>query len=326
MTTARALRVPRTGGGEVLTVDTVEVADPGPGEIRVRVEASGVNFIDVYHREGRYPLPLPFTLGVEGAGVVESVGAGVAGPAVGDRVAWAMRPGSACELVVLPADAVVPVPDGVSGDQAAAAMLQGMTAHFLLNSAYAVQPGDPILVHAAAGGVGQWLVQLGAAKGAVIVATAGSDDKLAKAADLGATHTINYRETDDLAAAVRAALGGAGVAVAYDGVGKDTFDASLAATRPRGLVVLFGAASGAVPPFDLQRLNSGGSLFVTRPTLGHYIADRDELLWRSGDIFTALAEGTVRLEIGGRYPLEDAAAAYQALEGRQTTGKLVLTL
>lgn len=328
MTDARALRVTRHGGPEVLAVQTVDVPTPGPGQVRVRVQAAGVNFIDVYLREGVYPSPTPFTLGMEGAGVVESIGDGV-DLAVGAPVAWAMTPGSAAELVVLPAASVVPVPEGITATQAAAAMLQGMTAHYLTTSTYAVQPGDAVLVHAAAGGVGQWLVQVCTAAGASVIATAGSADKLAIARDLGAAHTLDYTaygSPAELAAAIREASGGAGVAVAYDGVGQATFDASLAALRPRGMLVLFGASSGPVPPFELQRLNAAGSVFVTRPSLAHYLADRHELLWRAGEVFQSLVSGRVRMQLGGTYPLEEAAAAYRALEGRATTGKLVLEI
>ncbi len=331
MTSARALRVPQHGSTNVLRVDSIEVPAPGPGEVRVRVEASGVNFIDVYQRTGIYPIPTPFTLGFEGAGVVESVGSGVElDPGI--RVAWAMRPGSAAELVVLPATAVVKVPDGVTGVQAAAAMLQGMTAHFLVNSTYAVQPGDTVLVHAAAGGVGQWLVQLCARKDATVIATAGSPEKLNLARELGAAHTVDYsqftgeRATDELAKAVRDATRGVGVHVAYDGVGMATFDASLASLRRRGMLVLFGGASGQVPPFDLQRLNAAGSIYVTRPSLAHYVGERDELLWRAREVFAALRNGAVRMQIGGQWPLEEAAAAYEMLESRRSTGKLVLTI
>lgn len=311
------------GGPEVLAVHDVEVPDPGPGQVQVRVAAAGVNFIDVYQRQGVYPIPTPFTLGLEGAGEVVAVGDG-AEAQVGDRVAWAMQPGAMAGLANLAADKVVPVPDGLDLDIAAAAMLQGMTAHYLVNSTYAVQPGDVCLVHAAAGGVGQLLVQLITAKGATVIATAGSADKLGIARELGATHLIDYSATDDLAAAIRAASGGAGVHVAYDGVGKATFDASLASLRTRGMLVLYGGASGQVPPFDIQRLNAAGSCFLTRPTLAHYMADRDELLWRAGDILAALADGALRLEVGGQWPLADAAAAYEALEGRASTGKLLL--
>jgi len=328
MTDARALRVTQPGGPEVLAVQTVDVPEPGPGQARVRVEAAGINFIDVYLRQGVYPAPTPFTLCMEGAGVVESVSAGV-DHRPGDRVAWAMVPGAGAELALVPAASLVPIPDGVSSRQAAASMLQGMTAHFLTTSAYAVRPSDSVLVHAAAGGVGQWLVQLCAGLGATVIATAGSADKLAIARDLGADHLIDYTAyatPAELAAAIREASGGAGVSVAYDGVGKATFDASLGSLRRRGMLVLFGGASGQVPPLDLQRLNAGGSLFVTRPTLAHYIAERDELLWRAGDTLGAIRDGRVRLHIGGAWPLEEAAAAYATLEGRRSTGKLLFDI
>ncbi len=328
MTDARALRVTQHGGPEVLAVQTVEVPEPGPGQVRVRVEAAGLNFIDVYQREGTYPGPTPFTSCMEGAGVVESVGPD-AEVAVGSRVAWAMAPGAAAELAVLPAASVVPVPDGVTSQLAAAAMLQGMTAHYLTTSTYAVQPGDAVLVHAAAGGVGQWLVQVCTAAGARVIATAGSAEKLAIARELGAAHTLDYTaygSPAELAGAVREASGGVGVAVAYDGVGKATFDASLASLRRRGMLALFGGSSGQVPPFDLQRLNAAGSVFVTRPSLGHYLADRHELLWRAGEVFQTIQSGQVRLQIGGTFALEEAGAAYRALEGRATTGKLVFQI
>jgi NADPH2:quinone reductase len=323
MTNARALLVPRPGDASVLTVADVDVPDPGPGQVRVTVAASGVNFIDVYQREGIYPVPTPFTPGMEGAGTVNAVGERV-DLAPGDRVAWAMTMGSAAEQVLVPESMLVPVPAEVPLETAAASMLQGMTAHFLTRSTYAVRPGDTVLVHAAAGGVGQWLVQLCVGAGATVVATAGSADKLAIARDLGAQHLIDYSQVTDLAAAVREATGGAGVHVAYDGVGRATFDASLAALRRRGMLVLFGGASGQVPPFDVQRLNAAGSCYLTRPSLGHHIADRDELLWRAREVFGWLGSGAVRLQIGGRYPLAEAAAAYRALEGRQSTGKLLL--
>lgn len=323
----KALIVTEPGDRSVLAVREIEIPAPGAGEVQVRVVAAGVNFIDVYKREGIYPLPTPFTLGEEGAGVVEQVGADVSDIQVGDRVAWGQAPGSAAELVNLPAAVVVPVPDGLDLEVAAAAMLQGMTAHYLVNSTWPVQAGEIALVHAAAGGVGQLLVQLITSKGATVVATAGSAEKLKIARDLGAEHTIDYTglSTDELAAAVRDAAG-RGVDVAYDGVGKATFDASLKSLRPRGMGVLFGGASGQVPPFDLQRLNQLGSLFVTRPSLGAYLQTREELLWRAEEILGAIADGRLRLEIGGRYDLADAASAYEALEGRATTGKLILTL
>lgn len=319
----KALIVTANGGSDVLQVRDVDVPPPGPGQAQIKVAATGVNFIDVYQRQGVYPIPTPFTLGMEGAGEVVAVGDGV-DLRPGDRVAWAMSLGSAAGLSNQPAPQLVPVPDGVPLTTSAAAMLQGMTAHYLVNSTYAVQPGDIALVHAAAGGVGQLLVQLITAKGGRVIATAGSAEKLAIAEGLGADVLINYRDTDDLADAVRAATGGRGVDVAYDGVGKDTFDASLASLRPRGMLVLFGGASGQVPPVDLQRLNAGGSLFVTRPTLAHYVLDREELLWRGGEILGALADGSLHLEIGGEWPLAEAATAYDTLESRASTGKLLL--
>lgn len=323
MTAARGVFVREHGDRDVLEVRDYDVAAPGPGEVQVRVAAAGVNFIDVYKRQGVYPGATPFVLGEEGAGTVTAIGDGVEGFAVADRVAWCNATGSETTLATVPARLAVPVPDGVDLETAAAAMLQGLTAHYLVNSTYAAGPGDVALVHAAAGGVGQLLVQLLGAKGATVVATAGSDEKLTVARQLGAEHTINYSTTDDLAAAVREAAG-RGVDVVYDGVGRATFDASLDSLGPRGLMVLFGGASGQVPPFDLQRLNRGGSLFVTRPSLGHYIADRAELEWRAQEILGAIADGSLRIDIGGRWPLDEVADAYEALESRRTTGKLLL--
>jgi NADPH:quinone reductase len=323
-TTTRALVVPRTGDSSVLEVRDVDVVPPGDGEVRVEVAAAGVNFIDVYQRQGVYPLQTPFVSCSEGAGTVTAVGPGVSDVAVGDRVAWASGLGSAATVANRPVDDLVPVPDGVDLEVAAAAMLQGMTAHYLVNSTYAVGPGTVALVHAAAGGVGQLLVQMVTAKGGVVIATAGSADKLDIARRLGAQHTVNYRETEDLAAEVRNANEGKGVDVVYDGVGRSTFDASLASLRPRGMMVLFGGASGQVPPFDIQRLNRQGSLFLTRPTLGHYTATREELLERGTSVLGDIAAGRLEVEIGGRYPLDRAAAAYDDLEGRRTTGKLLL--
>ena len=290
----------------------------------VEVAAAGVNFIDVYQREGVYPVPTPFVSGSEGAGTVVEVGSDVTLVAPGDRVAWPQTLGSATRYAVLPAAIVVPVPDAVDLEVAAAVMLQGLTAHYLTTSTFAVAAGDVALVHAAAGGVGQLLVQMVHARGGTVVATAGGPEKCETARDLGAEHVIDYRAVVDLAAEVRRITGGRGVDVAYDGVGKDTFDASLASLRPRGTLALFGAASGQVPPFDLQRLNSGGSLFVTRPTLRHYLATRAELEWRAGEVLAAVADGSLRVAIGGRYPLGEAATAYDDLEGRRTQGKLLL--
>jgi NADPH2:quinone reductase len=320
---ARALVVTRNGGPDVLKVEPRPVPEPGPGKLVVDVAASGVNFIDVYRRQGVYPVPTPFVLGGECAGTVRAVGAGVDGFAVGDVVASAAAQGSHASVAVLPAEQTVTVPSGLDPELAAAAMLQGMTAQYLVTSTYAVQPGDWALVHAAAGGVGQLLVQMIKHKDGHVVATVGSAEKAEIARSRGADAVLRYDEVDDLAAAVREASGG-GVHVAYDGVGKATFDASLASLRVRGMMALFGGASGQVPPFDLQRLNSGGSLFVTRPTLAHYVRDREELTWRAGDVLGALADGSLEIEIGGRYALDDAARAYEDLEGRRTTGKLLL--
>ena len=322
--TARALVVPRTGDSSVLEVREVEVAPLGPGQAQVEVAAVGVNFIDVYQRQGVYPLETPFVSCSEGAGTVTAVGEDVTDVAVGDRVAWGEGLGAAATLANRDVADLVPVPDGVDLEVAAAAMLQGMTAHYLVNSTYAVGPGTVALVHAAAGGVGQLLVQMVTAKGGAVVATAGSEEKLAIARDLGARHAINYTEVEDLAAEVRKANDGNGVDVAYDGVGKSTFDASLASLRPRGMMVLFGGASGQVPPFDIQRLNREGALFLTRPTLGRYVATRDELLDRGTSVLGDIAAGILKIAIGGRYPLDRAAAAYDDLEGRRSTGKLLL--
>lgn len=321
----RALVVTQPGDRSVLQVQDIDVAPPAAGEVQVRVAAVGVNFIDVYKRQGVYPLPTPFVIGEEGAGTVEAVGPDVTDLSVGDKVAWAGQPASAAQLANLSAAQVVPVPVGLDLETAAAAMLQGMTAHYLVNSTWPIQQGQIALVHAAAGGVGQLLVQLITSKGATVVATAGSGEKLQIAKDLGAAHTINYREFsgDALAEQVRK-VAGRGVDVAYDGVGKSTFDASLKSLRPRGMGVLFGGASGQVEPLDLQVLNRLGSLFVTRPTLASYLLDREELLWRAGDILGQLSDGGLKLQIGGQFALDDAAAAYEALEGRQTTGKVLL--
>jgi NADPH2:quinone reductase len=322
---SRAVVVTKHGGPDVLAVQDHDLPTVGPGQLVVEVAASGVNFIDVYKRSGVYTTTPPFVLGEEAAGrVVASEAADVP---VGSVVAFAKgSTGSHATLTVVDADAAVPVPDGLDPQLAAAVMLQGMTAHYLVNSTFALQAGQTALVHAAAGGVGQLLVQLARAKGAHVVATVGSAAKAEVARSLGADHVIRYDQADgpgELAAAVREAAGG-GVDVAYDGVGRATFDASLASLRVRGMLALFGGASGQVPPFDLQRLNSGGSLFVTRPTLAHYIADRAELLWRAGEVLAAVADGSLHVDVGGRYALDEAAEAYRDLEGRRTTGKLLL--
>lgn len=319
-----ALVVTRHGGIDVLSVETRPAPEPGPGEVVVEVAAAGVNFIDVYQREGVYPTTPPFVGGNEGAGTVVATGAGVEGLHPGDRVAWAQALGSAARFAALPAGELVRVPDGVELETAAAVMLQGLTAQYLTTSTYAVRPGDVALVHAAAGGVGQLLVQLVRARGGSVVATAGGPEKCDTVRGLGAEHVIDYRAVDDLAVEVRRVTGGRGVDVAYDGVGKDTFDASLASLRPRGTLALFGASSGQVPPFEIQRLNRGGSLFLTRPTLAHHLATREELEWRAGEVLGAVAAGTLHVAVGGRFPLTDAATAYGDLEGRRTQGKLLL--
>ena len=322
----RALVVTAHGDRGVLQIQQRQLADPGPTEVQVRVAASGVNFVDVYQRQGIYPFPTPFVLGGEGAGEVVAVGSDVSGVAVGDRVAWASVPGSHTDALNIAASALVPVPDEVAAEVAGAAMLQGMTAHYLVTSTYPVQSGDSVLVHAAAGGVGQLLVQMAKARGAYVIGTVSSGPKEVVAKQVGADQVIRYEalSTDDLAAEVRRRNNDAPVQVVYDGVGKATFDASLATLAPRGMLVLFGASSGQVPPVNPQRLNSGGSLYLTRPTLAHYIATREELLWRGSDVLQAIAEGTLRLDIGGKYPLANAVQAYDDLENRRTIGKLIL--
>lgn len=323
MSTATSVFVTQPGDRDVLEVREHDIDGPGTGEVQVEVASAGVNFIDVYKRRGVYPTPTPFVLGEEGAGTVVAVGEGVDAYAVGDRVAWCQSLGSETTRANKPVEHLAPVPDGLDLELAGGALLQGITAHYLCTSTYAVQPGDVALVHAAAGGVGQLLTQMIVARGGTVVATAGSDEKLEIARSRGAAHVVNYSTTDDLSGAVRAAVG-RGVDVVYDGVGQATFDESLKSLRPRGLMVLFGAASGAVPPFDLQRLNQLGSLYVTRPSIAAYASDRDEFEWRAREVFAALADGSLELPIGGRYPLSAVADAYEALETRRTTGKLIL--
>jgi NADPH:quinone reductase len=324
--TMRAVMVPRHGGADVLEVQQVPVPEPVGGQLLVEVAASGVNFIDVYRREGIYPTDPPFVLGSECAGRVVALGPEGAEFAVGDLVASAATAsGSHTACTLIDADQAVPVPDSVAPELAAAAMLQGMTAHYLTVSTYPVGPDTVALVHAAAGGAGQLIVQFAKRAGARVIGTVGSEAKEAIARGAGADEVIRYDglDTDELAAAVRDAAGG-GVHVVYDGVGKATFDASLASLRPRGMLVLFGGASGQVPPFDLQRLNSGGSLYVTRPTLVHYTADREELRWRAAEVLGAIGGGDLHISIGGRYGLDDAQQAYRDLESRHTTGKLLV--
>ncbi|WP_219414475.1 quinone oxidoreductase family protein [Pseudonocardia nigra] len=320
----RAIQISTAGGPDVLTPAEVPDPEPGPGELLVEVAAAGVNYIDTYQREGIYPMPLPYVPGMEGVGRVRAVGDRVDGFAVGDRVGWAEVLGSYAELVAVPAAKAVAVPDGVSDEVAVGALLQGMTAHFLVHDAYRVQPGEHVLVHAAAGGVGLLLTQLATACGGRVVATVSTAEKEELARAAGAADVIRYTEVDDLAAEVRARTGGAGVAVAYDSVGRTTFDASLASLRPRGMLVLFGAASGPVPPVDPQRLNAAGSVYLTRPKLFDYIATREELTATAAAVLGAVAGGTLDVRIGHRYPLADARAAHEDLQARRTTGKLVL--
>jgi NADPH2:quinone reductase len=320
----RAVVVTRTGGPEVLEVQDLPDPEPGPGEALVAVEAGGLNFIDVYQREGRYPVSTPFVSGLEGAGTVRAVGADVRDVAPGDRVAWAMVNGTGCATAaVVPADRLVPVPDGVSTEQAAAVLLQGMTAQFLCTSTYRVQGGDDVLVHAAAGGVGLLLTQMVAGKGGRVLATVSTDEKAALATAAGAAEVIRY-DREDVAARVRDATGGRGVAVVYDGVGRTTLEASLDSLAPRGTLVVFGAASGAVPPVDPLQLMAKGSLYLTRPSLAHYAAERSELLDRAGDVLGQVRDGRLDVHVGQRYRLDQARQAHEDLEARRTTGKSVL--
>ncbi len=319
----RAVVVNEHGGPEVLATADREVPALGHGDLLVKVAAAGVNFVDIYQRRGRppYDVAVPYIPGSEGAGTVVAAGPGANSAAEGDRVAWSGAPGSYAELALVPAGQAVTVPDGVDLTVAAAVMLQGLTAHYLTHSTYPVTPGDPVVVHAGAGGVGSLLIQLAKMRGAAVIATTSTAAKAALASRAGADFVAGY---EDFGEVVKRATDGSGAAAVYDGVGQATFDASLAALRRRGYLVLYGAASGPVPPFDLQRLNSGGSLFVTRPTLAHYVATRAELLARAGDLFGWLTAGRLRVRIGGTYPLQDAAQAHQALESRRTTGKLLL--
>jgi NADPH2:quinone reductase len=320
---ARTIVVTKSGGPEVLSLEEREVAAPGSGEVAVRVAAAGVNYIDVYFRTGLYPREVPFVAGLEGAGRVEALGPGVTQIRVGDVVAWAGVPGSYATHVRAPADRVVRVPAGVEPKLAAAAMLQGMTAHYLVHGTRETRRGDTALVHAAAGGAGLLIVQMLARAGATVIGTCSSDAKAALVREAGAAHVIRYDEAD-FVAETRRLTGGRGVDVVYDSVGKTTFEKSLACLRPRGLCVLFGQSSGPVPLFDLGKLNALGSLFVTRPSLAHYTADRAELELRAGAVLGAIRDGTLKIRIGGEWPLAQAADAQRALESRKTTGKLLL--
>lgn len=320
----RAIRIHEYGGLEVLRIEDVPLPEPGPGEARIKIQASGVNFIDVYQRTGQYPLQLPAILGGEAAGVVDALGPGVEDLRPGERVAYASHLGAYAEYAVVPAWKLVRVPDSLDIRQAAAVMLQGLTAHYLTHSTYPLKPGDVALVHAAAGGVGHLLVQIARQRGARVIGTVSTEEKARLARESGADEVIIYTEAD-FEAEVKRLTGGRGVDVVYDSVGKATFDKSLNCLRPRGMMVLFGQSSGRVPPFDPQILNVKGSLFLTRPSLGPYIADRAELLWRANDLFTWLANGQLKVRIDQVFPLADAAQAHRYLEERRTKGKVLLT-
>lgn len=320
----QAVVVHSPGGPQALVVE--ERPDPRPeqGQVLVDVRAAGLNYIDVYQRTGKYPLPTPFVAGSEGAGVVAAVGPGIDEVQVGDAVAWAMVPGAGyAQRVVVPADRLVPVPAGVDLETAAAVMLQGMTAHYLVTSTCPLAEGSVALVHAAAGGVGLLLTQAAVARGARVIGTTSSQEKARLAGEAGASDVIRYDEVD-VAEQVRRLTDGRGVDVVYDGVGRATWEGSLDSLRPRGLMVLFGAASGAPDPVDPNVLNTKGSLFLTRPSLAHHIATREELLWRAGDFFDLVQSGALSVRIGARYPLAEAGRAHEDLEARRTTGKSLL--
>ena len=319
----KAIQVARVGGPEALTLVDVPVPDPKPNEALVQIKSAGVNFIDVYFREGRYPAPLPFINGQEAAGIVVAVGPDVTTLRLGDRVAYTGVLGSYAEYAAVPADRLVKIPDELDFEQAAAAMLQGMTAHYLSHSSYPIKIGDSVLIHAAAGGVGLLLVQMAKQLGARVIATTGSEAKAQLARGAGADEVIIYTEQDFETETLRL-TGNRGVKVVYDGVGKDTFERDLNVLSPRGYLVLFGGSSGAVPPFDPLELTKHGSLFVTRPSLHHYVASRKELEQRSNDVLQMVVRGDLKLRIHKKYPLEDVRQAHLDLEGRKTTGKLLL--
>jgi NADPH2:quinone reductase len=319
----KAIRVHNYGDAEVLTLEDIPVPEPKTGEARVKIEASGVNFIDIYQRIGLYPLKTPFTLGMEGAGIVDAVGEGVTEVKNGDRVAYAMIAGSYAEYAVVPAVKLAPVPSNLDSKSAAALMLQGMTAHYLTHSTYPLNKGETALVHAAAGGVGLLLVQIAKMRGARVIGTVSTEAKAQLAKQAGANEVILYTQAD-FSAKVKRLTGGVGVDVVYDSVGATTFDKSLDCLRPRGYLALFGQSSGPVPPVDPAKLAGKGSLFLTRPSLPHYILSRAELLERAGDLFHWRASGELKLRIDKVFPLSAAAEAHRLLESRKTTGKIVL--
>ena len=320
----KAIRVHAPGGPDALRYEDIERPALGPGQVLVKIEAAGVNFIDIYQRTGHYKVPLPVTLGQEAAGSVSAVGPGVAEPRVGERVAYASLLGAYAEYAVVPADRVVVLPDGVSTKQGAAVMLQGMTAHYLATSTYALKPGDACLAHAAAGGVGLLLCQIAKLRGARVLGTVSTREKAALARGAGADEVILYTG-QDFETEVRRLTNGAGLQVIYDSVGKTTFEKGLGCLAPRGMMVLYGQSSGPVGPFDPQVLSQKGSLFLTRPTLAHYIATRAELLARAGEVLGWIKSGKLTVRIERELPLAQAAEAHRLLEGRKTTGKVLLT-
>jgi NADPH2:quinone reductase len=320
----QAIQILKPGGPEALALRDLPTPTPGPGQALVRIEASGVNFIDIYLREGRYPAPLPYTLGQEAAGIIIALGDQTtsSGFKVGDRVTWAHFPGTYAQLAVAPVALLVRIPDAVTSQQAAAAMLQGMTAHYLSHSSYPIQKGDQVLIHAGAGGVGLLFIQMAKALGARVFTTVSNEEKAQLARSAGADEVILYTQEDFVPAVKELAPGG--LNAVYDSVGKTTFEKSLEVLRPRGIAVLFGGSSGPVPPFDLIRLSQLGSLYVTRPSLKDYIATREDLETRANAVLNAVADGSLKLRIEHIYPLTDAAHAHRDLEGRKTTGKLLL--
>ncbi len=320
----KAIRISKTGGPEVMEYVDVAVGDPGPGEVRIKQAACGLNYIDVYFRTGEYPQPLPAGIGMEGAGVIEAVGAGVTHLKPGDRAAYASRPpGAYAEVRVMPAAHVVRIPDSIGFDTAAAMMLQGLTVQYLFRRTYPLRGGETILFHAAAGGVGLIACQWARAMGVTLIGTVGSDEKAALANAYGCAHTINYN-TEDFVARVKEITEGKGVSVVYDSIGKDTFTGSLNCLAPLGMMVSFGASSGPVPPFGLNELASRGSLFITRPTLFSYIALREDLEVMASDLFGMVESGKIKININQRYALKDVAQAHRDLESRKTTGSSIL--
>jgi NADPH2:quinone reductase len=319
----QAIEIRKTGGPEVLELVDLPRPEPKPGEVLVKIEAAGVNFIDTYLREGRYPAPLPFIPGQEAAGVVTTVGDGVEAFSIGDRVAWAGTRGAYAEFACVPTTSLIKIPEGITAEDAAAVMLQGITAHYLAYDTYAIKPGNTVLIHAGAGGVGLLLTQIAKMLGARVITTVSTEPKAELSRGAGADHVILYTQ-QNFADEVKRITAGDLLPVVYDSVGKTTFEDSLKCLRPRGLMALYGASSGAVPPFDLIRLSTMGSLYVTRPTMKDYLQTRSELEHRSADLFNWIARGKLNVRIGHRYPLAEAPQAHRDLEGRKTTGKVLL--